>query len=454
MSIIKSEPAASATSDLIMLLFESFLHGNSVKARVVRGTFWSLVATASIQITSLVSSILAARILGQTGFGELGMIRSTVLMFGVLAGTGLGMAATKYVAEYRDANSVRVGRLIGLLTNAALVLGGMAVLICLLLAAPLAQWVMNAPHLTDSLRIGCLLLLLNTINGVQLGILGGFEAFRAQSWVTILDGFLNLTLIPAGAWFLGVTGAVVGTVLAAAVGFPIKQWVARRECLRAGVAITYRGVLGEIPILWKFALPAVLVGISTQPFEWLIRLMLVRQPNGFAELGVFTAVYSWAQLIIFIPGMISGPSMPIMANLLAGRQVTQLKRLVVRSQVLISFLALSTAVLLATLSPYLLRIYGTGFISGRVALLTMMAAYVICTATLITRSLFAASGAMWWQAAHTALWGVLLVIGCIFLVPYGVLGLALSYLAAYAVFTSLQLGTQVIVLNRYIARRD
>jgi len=452
MSIIKSEPAASAAYDLILRFFERFLPGNSVRARVARGTFWSLVATTSIQIASLASSILAARILGQTGFGELGMIRSTVLMFGVLAGTGLSMAATKYVAEYRDADSVRVGRLIGLLTNTALVLGGIAVLICLFLAAPLAQWAMNAPQLTVSLRIGCLLLLLNTLNGVQMGILGGFEAFGIQSWVTMLDGFLNLTLIPAGAWLFGVTGAVGGTVLAAAVGFPIKQWTAQRVCLRAGVKITYRGVLGEIPMLWKFALPAVLVGISTQPFEWLTRLMLVRQPNGFAELGVFTAVYSWAQLILFIPGMISGPSMPIMANLLAGRQIMPLRKLVVRSQVLISILALATAVLLTILSPYILHIYGTGFISGQFALLTMIAAYVICSAALITRSFFAASGVMWWQAVHTALWGVLLLISCTFFVHYGALGLALSYLAAYAVFTSLQLGTQAVVLNRLSAR--
>jgi len=95
MSIIKSGPAASAVSDLIMRLFERFLPGDSVRARVARGTFWSLVATASIQVASLASSILAARILGQTGFGELGMIRSTVLMFGVLAGSGLGLASTK-----------------------------------------------------------------------------------------------------------------------------------------------------------------------------------------------------------------------------------------------------------------------------------------------------------------------------------------------------------------------
>jgi len=38
-------------------------------------------------------------LLGTVGFGELGVIQSTVGMFGVFAGLGLGMTATKYVAS-------------------------------------------------------------------------------------------------------------------------------------------------------------------------------------------------------------------------------------------------------------------------------------------------------------------------------------------------------------------
>ena len=47
--------------------------------------------------------VLAGRLLGTAGFGEVGMIQSTQGLFGVLAGAGLGLAATKYVAEYRSA---------------------------------------------------------------------------------------------------------------------------------------------------------------------------------------------------------------------------------------------------------------------------------------------------------------------------------------------------------------
>ena len=429
-------------------LIKTHLPAGSLRARMASGTFWTLVGSVIAQGAGVLGSIFSARILGKVGFGELGMIRSTVLMFGVLAGTGLGMAATKYVSEFRVKDPIKAGRMIGLFINTAFILGGIVTLICLILATPLAKLAMNAPNLAGALKVGCLLLLLNTLNGVQLGAVCGFEAFRTLSQVVVLDGIFSLVLIPAGAFFYGVTGAVGGSVMAALLGFIVKQWAMNKECKRASIRVLYRNISAELPALWKFVLPAVLVGLGLQPFEWLSRLMLVRQPNGYAELGVFTAVFAWAQLIVFLPGQISSTIMPILSNSLADCQITQLRKVVVSSQLLVFAIAVITAVPLALLTPYILRAYGSDFLSGRFTLLTMIGAYVVCVAALITRSFFAASNRMWWQTIHTILWGILLVIGCKFLIHLGGLGLAFSYLGAYIIFTALQFGTQAVVMNK------
>ena len=189
-------------------LIRTYLPPGSLRARIAGGTFWTLVGSVVAQFAGMLGSILSARILGKVGFGELGMIRSTVLLFGVLAGTGLGMAATKYVAEFRTKDPVKTGRMIGLFTNTAIILGGTVALMFAILATPIAKWAMNAPHLAGAMKVGCFLFLLNTINGVQLGTVCGFEAFRTQSLVIVLDGIFNLAFIPIGALFYGVTGAV------------------------------------------------------------------------------------------------------------------------------------------------------------------------------------------------------------------------------------------------------
>ena len=62
------------------------------------GVYWSLLGAVVSRGLTLVATVLAARTLGAEGFGELGMIQNTQGLFGVLAGAGLGLAATKFVA--------------------------------------------------------------------------------------------------------------------------------------------------------------------------------------------------------------------------------------------------------------------------------------------------------------------------------------------------------------------
>ena len=62
----------------------------------------------------LIASMVVARILGKNEFGELGMIQSTVGMLGVFAGFGLGLTATKHVAELKHSNPERTGRILSL----------------------------------------------------------------------------------------------------------------------------------------------------------------------------------------------------------------------------------------------------------------------------------------------------------------------------------------------------
>ena len=421
-----------------MQLFGRFLPANSFRSRVARGAFWSLVATVSVQIASLVSSILAARILGQTGFGELGIIRSTVLMFGVLAGSGFGLASTKYVAELRDTNPARAGRLIGLLMNVAFVTGAGATLVCFALAPFLAGWAMNAPHLMGPLQFGCVMLLFNTLSGVQLGTIGGFEAFDVLARIAIIDAILNLVLVPIGAWVFGVSGAVGGLALASILAFPIKQLALKQICQKTGVVMTHHGVSAELPTLWQFALPSVLVGVSIQPFEWFARLLLSRQTNGFAELGIFTAAMSWGQLVMFIPQQILRPGIPILSNLYTASDAVRFVRTAIKFEWLIIGTGVLSAIPLMFLSPYIMAAYGTSFISGGRVLLILLLAHIIASATSLT-VVFTASGRMWVQTLHYALWGGILVGAFNFLGKLGSLGLGISYVFAYASLLCIQL---------------
>ena len=64
------------------------------------------------------------------------------------------MTATKYIAEYRQTDPERAGRIIGLSGLVAMATGDLMALGLLVFAPWIAEHTINAPHLTGVLRIG------------------------------------------------------------------------------------------------------------------------------------------------------------------------------------------------------------------------------------------------------------------------------------------------------------
>lgn len=161
------------------------IEASDIGYRLAKGAFWSLAGAVISRGLMLAASVLVARMLGKTGFGELGMIQSTVGMFGVFAGFGLGMTATKYVAELRTSDPARAGRIIGLSGLVAMGTGG-AMAVGLFIIAPwLAEHTINAPHLAGMLRVSAVMLLINALTGAQTGALAGFEALKTIAYVNL-----------------------------------------------------------------------------------------------------------------------------------------------------------------------------------------------------------------------------------------------------------------------------
>ena len=96
-----------------------------IGGRLARGAFWSLIGTTLSKGCSTISWIVVGRMLGKEYFGELNMVQNTVGMFGAAAGLGMGMAAAKYVAEYRKTDPDRAGRFIGLASAATWITSGL-----------------------------------------------------------------------------------------------------------------------------------------------------------------------------------------------------------------------------------------------------------------------------------------------------------------------------------------
>jgi O-antigen/teichoic acid export membrane protein len=433
----KTPAALTATSAWLQHRIQ-LVAKHAIYGRIVRGTFWSFASSGASQFAALVASILTARVLGQVRFGELGIVRSTVVTFGVVAGSSLGMVATKYVAEFRDIDTRRSGKLAGVVLLITITLGLIATLGLFIFARFLAENILFAADLTGALRIAALILIVQSLNTVLLGVLIGTEAFSTASRIVIADGLLTAVLSLAGAWYAGINGSITGSVLAASLGLPLRLFSLKKAGVRIPVSLSLSEIYAELPAVRSFILPAMLVGISAQPFGWAARVLVVRFGGSFASIGVFTAAYSWAQLILIATVQVTVPSMPILTNLYAsGDSVgfSKMARTVLWTTGLIGF---SCAAGITVFRHQIMAAYGPEY-AGAYPVLTVVAlAGAVSAVSQGFVTVIAARGHMWWQAFQSAAFGITLLSVTVVFAKAGAMALAFAHAAGYIVLIALQ----------------
>jgi len=406
-------------------------------SRLATGVFWSMAGAVISRGLMLMASILVARMLGREVYGEFGMIQSTVNMFVVFAGFGLGLTATKHVAEFRQSDPERAGRIMALSGLFTLVAGTLVTVAVFIFAPWLATKTINAPHLAPLLRIGAFILLINGLNGAQTGALAGFEAFKTIAKVNLGVGLASFPLLVGGAYWGGLHGAVWALLLNMAVNWLLNHLALRKEAVRFGVPFAFRGCTCEWPILWKFSLPAALGGFMVSPVLWGCNALLVNQPGGYGQMGIFDAANQWRMAVLFIPSMVGKIALPMLSNLNGLDDQVRYWKMLKYNIILNGGVGLAIALPIALLAPWIMQSYGEGFEEGCWVLVCLVFSAALIAINSVVGQAIASKSKMWVGLLLNLLWGITMVgIAYMFIQKgLGALGLALAYLIAYALHT-------------------
>jgi len=410
------------------------IEASDLGSRLATGIFWSMSGSVISRGLMLCATILVARMLGKTGYGELGMVQSTVGMFGVFAGFGLGLTAIKHVAEYRQSDPERAGRIIGLTGLIALGTGGLMALGLFIFAPWLAGQTINAPHLTNILRIGALILFINALNGAQTGALSGFEAFKTIAHVNLFIGLLSFPILVCGAYFGGLSGAVWAMVINLCLNWLLNHFALRKETRRYHVNLSFKNCGQELPILWRFALPATLSGVMVGPANWACRAMLTNQTNGYGEMGILTAALVFQGLLMFVGGMLSAPLLSMVSSSASEKIPLKLGTINILSTWVLGVFA---AIPLLCFPEIAQLAFGDDYATRGFRLTFVL--IVFCTTIMMFKEglarVLAAKNLLWWGFFSNTFWALTL-IGCtVFMVRWGAFGLATSLTIAYILNT-------------------
>ncbi len=420
-------------SPAILKLYLQRLNHSPMIGRLARGSFWSFLGAALSKVLFLASNILVARMLDVEGFGKLGILQSTIGMFGIFAGFGLGVTATKHVAEFRSKDPKKAGRILVLSGIVALGTGSVMALVLVTAAPWLASKTLAAPELSGLIKIGAALLFLSAMNGAQTGALAGFEAFKSIAKVNFIAGVLNFPIMVGGVFFAGLTGAAWALVASMGVNWILSNLAIRLEANKASVPLMVKGCWREARILLKFSLPAALSGIMVGPIKWICIAMLVNQPGGYVEMGIYNAAFVFHPVLLFLGNTVGRPLLPMVTY----EKEKSYDKLAKINMFLTWGLSLAPAIVLLTFPEVVQLAFGEQFknqaFSNTFCLIILYTSIVIFKQGL--SRLLVVHSFMWYGFLDNLFWGVLAISAAAMLVPWGAEGLAAAFTIAYIINT-------------------
>lgn len=405
----------------------------SLRQRFVHGVSWNLIGTVLAQGSAFAVNVIVANLLGPQSFGEFSLLQNTTLTLSAIVQVATGVTATRYIAEYRQSDPARAGRIIGFCSLFTFGTGLLAGLMLFLLADWLSSSTLNAPQLSDGLKIMALYLVFSAMSGYQTGALAGLEGYRHVARLGVIHGGIHMVCCAAGVWFFGLPGALWGLVASLAVRWWLFHVAIRVEARLHGIQPTYSIEKAERELLWRFSLPAALSGLTSMPALWLANTFVVQQPGGYVELGLFSAAFSLRTIVMFIPVGINNVSSSLIHNQLGVKELGTFKKTYWMNVFLTTGIAVLGATVILTFGKYALGLFGHDFIQGAGFLPILMLAALIESLLISLYQLVYANEEMWWSLFWVTLpKDIAICVGTFLLVPtMGAKGLAWAYVIGW-----------------------
>lgn len=332
-----------------------------LQRRFALGALWSVAGAILTTGATQAASIVSGRILGTGGLGVLALIQSTVVLGGVLGGSGIGLAATKHIAAARVRRDGEAGDLVRVARLVAWAAGGLIAGVFYVCGTASSALSHGQAEMSFVLRVSAPLVLLNAAIAIQQGVMAGFEDYRGIAMTNTVRGVSVLVLTIILAPTLGLGGAIWALGISSAVGLGMCEWKVRSLGQKTSAPGTWVGLLKTTRQLWHSALPMLVSGIAIGAGNWLTNIILAKSTRGFSELGQYYAADRWRLLCVFFSTYAGAAMLPYLSSTASLGDYASFEKLARVNIRLNLALTLPLALVTALLSKPLMSTYGASY---------------------------------------------------------------------------------------------
>lgn len=412
---------------------------SDLNKKIFGHSFWILTGNTVSKFSLLASTILMANFLYKNEYGHFGIIKSTILMFAMFAGLELGMTATKYISQYQHSNKEKIEKIIGLSNFFAIAVSILVSLFVYFFSAEIARKI-DAPSLSNAVKISSFILFFSSLNGIQNGILAGLEKFKEISINTALAGVISSVLLVLASVFYDLNIIVIAFGSNYVVLFMLNFVILKKEFYsKYRIKLFSRRNLDEVNVLYKFSLPAILAALMGGPITWFCNYLLVTQPNGYDNMATFDIANQWRNTILFIPAALSQVALPMMSSKINNKD--EYKMIFNKNLKINALIGFSFVLFFVVLSPVIVFFYGEKYSNALFPMILMFITTGFIAINNVIGQAIASQGKMWLGFYVNLLWAIVLgLCSYIFVVSFslGAVGICIAYLISYVFHTFVQ----------------
>jgi O-antigen/teichoic acid export membrane protein len=397
---------------------------------VFHGLAWGTVGLIATRLFSVIGFILLARSLGRSDFGSMSMIRSTVFLFGVVAGAGLPQASTRFISQVYKSDLLEAWRY-AIAGSIVQIIFAFISFSLIWAAAPwLASSALKRPDLILAVRLGAVLLVASSATATIRGMCQGFHQFHITAIIDTGQGIGLLIFGVAGAMLNGVAGALIGLSISWIVAAGVGLLMLFRRCG------TNQGLAHCFPnrsCLWRLAAFSFPIGLSAlllTPVSWLANTMLFRLPNGDWEMGAFRSGEQFRNTLLYLPNLLTGVLLPVLSA--SNMEKEKSGRFLAINVYVVGYLGGAGAVVLSCFASLIQHLYGKDFAGIELVLVGVFFTGAFAGPNNILSTGLLASGRAWTSFLMGCFQSLVLLVSAYFLVPhFHAVGFALAFVLSH-----------------------
>lgn len=319
-----------------------------------KDSFWALLGSVLGKGLSLLAGVAVARFLGKDMYGEYGMIKNTMFQIATFSTFGLGYTGTRFIAKSIQNRDGQIHDIIKIIYKITFSISCFLSITIILFSKQIALF-LNNPGASTSIKFTAIIIIINAVNTAQIGILSGFKSFKViaqnNTWSGIVTFILSIICTMMG----GLNGALIALLFSLTFNALLNNKSIKKILKNHTREEHYPLMRGNIAsTIIRFSFPVALQESLYSIVAWSISLLIIKFSN-YGELGLYSAATQWANIILFIPGVLKNV---ILSYFSSSNNNINLRNKVLKINV---FSTLIPFCFIFILSSYISSFYGTTF---------------------------------------------------------------------------------------------